>query len=130
MRAKAIDGVQVVDGVTLSSAYVQGIAPILEQAVRMVSDNALEAMPSEGLLTYRLRMEDDFVVLDIVDTGVGMSEAVRDACVEPLFTTKETGSGLGLAVTQAAVNWHHGELKINSQPGQGTTVSLWFPAEG
>jgi len=106
---------------------IAGVEPILAQAVHMVIQNALEAMPGGGVLTVRLSHDDGNALLEVEDTGSGMSNTVLKACQETFFTTKQEGTGLGLAVTRAAVNWHSGQLRISSDLDQGTVVTMQFP---
>jgi CheY-like chemotaxis protein len=71
---------------------------------------------------------DGQVILEIHDTGVGMSETTRSRCLEPFFTTKgERGTGLGLPMVFGMVQRHGGELEIDSEFGRGTTMRLLFP---
>ncbi|NQT15439.1 MAG: GAF domain-containing protein [Planctomycetes bacterium] len=109
---------------------IQGVEPILLEALRMAVVNAVEAMPDGGTLHFRVRQNGKHASVQIEDTGIGMSEPVAHACRQCFFTTKQHGSGLGLAVVQAACNWHHGALGISSQPGQGTTVDITLPFGG
>ena len=63
----------------------------------------------------------------VADTGAGMTEEVRRRATEAFFTSKEKGSGLGLAVVSRVVNDMGGRIRIESRPGQGTTVKLSLP---
>jgi len=69
-----------------------------------------------------------YVCLDVIDDGPGMPPEVLERAAHPLFTTKRGGSGLGLWSAQAFALRNHGQLAIRSEPGTGTTVSLWLPA--
>jgi nitrogen-specific signal transduction histidine kinase/ActR/RegA family two-component response regulator len=95
--------------------------------------NAVDAMPEGGTLTLRTRVvaRDDVrsVVIEVVDTGVGMSEDTRRRCLEPFYTTKgERGTGLGLAMVYGMVQRHSASLEVDSVQGQGTTMRLVFNA--
>jgi PAS domain S-box-containing protein len=102
--------------------------------------NAVDAMPEGGTLTLRSRSDSTtpalgtdtstatLVSVEVCDTGIGMSEAVRIRCLEPFFTTKgERGTGLGLPMVYGMIQRHSAELEIDSEPGSGTTVRLIFP---
>jgi signal transduction histidine kinase/ActR/RegA family two-component response regulator len=104
-----------------------GLAPELREAVFNLVQNAVDAMPFGGALTVRTYRADDSSVLEIVDTGIGMSEDVRDRAFEPFFSTKGAGgSGLGLAEVYGIVRRHRGKVELESAPGRGTTVRLRF----
>ena len=93
--------------------------------------NAVDALPEGGTVTFHTRRDvrDDHVIIEVHDTGVGMSETTRSRCLEPFFTTKgERGTGLGLAMVFGMVQRHSGELEIDSELGQGTTMRLIFPS--
>jgi CheY-like chemotaxis protein len=101
--------------------------------------NAVDAMPKGGTLTVRSTSLDSTsapvtngsparVLVEVCDTGIGMTEAVRNRCLEPFFTTKgERGTGLGLAMVYGMTQRHSAELEIQSEPGVGTTMRLIFP---
>jgi signal transduction histidine kinase len=92
--------------------------------------NAIDAMPKGGVLTVGVRREQEEIVTSVVDTGQGMSaEEIRDA-FEPYFSTKETGVGLGLALTRMIVDDHGGAVELQSEPGRGTTASVRLPLRG
>jgi len=113
----------------------------LEAALLNLTLNARDAMPSGGKLTvetYNTRMdagtaalidieEGQFAVVAVTDTGSGMSQKVRDRVLEPFFTTKAEGSGLGLPMVFGFTRQSHGHLKVYSEPGEGTTIKLYFP---
>lgn len=100
----------------------------LFQAVVNVLRNAMHAMPRGGTVTVRLRPFQHGVEIAIVDTGVGMSPEVLSRAFEPFYTTKNDGSGLGLTIASQIVRDHQGEIRIESEEGEGTTVSLRLPA--
>ena len=98
----------------------------MKELIHNLLINALEAMPAGGNLTVECRQEDDQIVLEITDTGTGMSEEVQNRIFEPFFTTKEeTGTGLG--IVYRIVNDHDGEIEVQSAPGQGSCFALHFP---
>ena len=105
------------------------------QALVALMVNAVEAMDEGGKLTVGTEsMEKDgipFVKIRITDTGVGMSEEVRDNIFDPFFSTKsETkGVGLGLAVVYGIIQRHNGHIYVESSPGKGTTFFIEIPRE-
>ncbi len=89
--------------------------------------NAVDAMPEGGTIYLRTRVEGDDVLLQISDTGTGMTEEVRTRCLEPFFTTKgDRGTGLGLAMVFGIIQRHSGTIELESAPGQGATFSFRF----
>jgi len=90
--------------------------------------NAVAAMPSGGVLTLRCFAADERVVLEVIDTGRGISREHQAAIFQPFTTTREGGHGLGLSVSRAIVEGYGGTLTIRSAPGQGSTFALALPA--
>lgn len=89
--------------------------------------NALEAMPQGGSLTLRGRQTDTQMQLQVSDTGIGMPAANCLLIFEPLYTTKPTGTGLGLYLVQEIVTAHGGEIAVQSAVGRGTTFTITLP---
>ena len=109
---------------------VLGIRDQLKQIILNLSLNAVEMMEEGGTLTIctGYRESDRLVYLMIEDTGPGINAADLPNIFDPFFTTKETGTGLGLAITYDIVQRHNGRIDVDSQPGQGTIFTVWFPA--
>lgn len=89
--------------------------------------NAAEAMPHGGTITLSTRAEKSGLIVDISDTGMGIPEKIIGEIMDPFFTTKEHGTGLGLAVCYGIMKAHDGDLKVKSEVGKGTTVSVILP---
>jgi signal transduction histidine kinase len=125
-----------------ASLEIEGNHTELQQCLLNLCLNGAQAMPDGG----ELRMEADIVTLEddffegddvrapgrylrtrISDTGVGMSEDVRNRLFQPFFTTKEKGTGLGLLSCRRILTNHQGYLRLASEPGKGTTFSLYLP---
>lgn len=100
---------------------------LLARALTNVIENALHAMPGEGRLTVSVRPDGPRVRLDVTDTGVGMDSAALARIFEPYFSTKATGTGLGLTIARRNVELNGGTIEVASTPGVGTTVTLWLP---
>ena len=93
--------------------------------------NACEAMPHGGTLKVRTRAPGDGTVeVRVTDTGVGIAPDDLQRVLDPFFTTKEMGTGLGLSVVYGIVERHGGTLRIESTVGVGTTVTVTLPASG
>jgi two-component system NtrC family sensor kinase len=101
----------------------------IRQALLNVLINACEAMPGGGTLRVRTRAaESGGVTVEVTDTGVGIAPDDLRRVLDPFFTTKEMGTGLGLSVVYGIVERHGGALHIDSTVGVGTTVTLTLPA--
>lgn len=84
---------------------------------------------TKGTLVIRTREENGRVVIDFQDTGIGMTETVKEKVFDRFFTTKpeDEGTGLGLSITYGIIRKHRGLIEIESEPGNGTTVTLYLP---
>jgi signal transduction histidine kinase/CheY-like chemotaxis protein len=110
---------------------VPGDAGALSRAIMNLCVNAADAMSGNGVLTLRTRnLDSDWIEVAVEDTGTGMSRDVLARALDPFFTTKAVGkgTGLGLSMAYSTVSDHHGRMEIESTPGQGTRVTLRFPA--
>lgn len=120
-------------GITLNRDYSEDCilgrmdSGLMKQAIINLIKNAVEAMPGGGEISIRLEKEDAYLKLSITDQGTGIPREKINRLFEPLFTTKETGSGLGLLVVYKALRQHGGYVEVTSQPGEGTTFTIWLP---
>jgi CheY-like chemotaxis protein len=90
--------------------------------------NAVDALPTGGAIRLKLVAEGGRGIIEVADSGVGMSAEVQQRVFEPFFTTKgEAGTGLGLAMVFRIVEQHGGHIEVRSAPGDGTTFSITFP---
>ncbi len=106
---------------------VYGNGSEIQQALANLILNAVEAMPQGGTLSVGARQTEGRVALVVGDTGVGMTPDVRKRCLDPLYTTKGPGrSGIGLSIVHGVVRRHKAALEIESEPGVGTAVTIFF----
>jgi len=108
-----------------------GVEAEVRESLTNLVFNAVDAMPEGGTLTARTRLAgtrtSGSVIVEVVDTGVGMDEETRQKCMVPFFTTKgERGTGLGLAMVFGMAERHSASIEIDSAPGDGTTARLRF----
>jgi signal transduction histidine kinase len=104
----------------------------MEQLFLNLVLNAIDAMPEGGTLTLRTRVAGGEVVAEVLDTGTGISEEIRDRLFDPFFTTRDVGegTGLGLAVSDSIVAAHGGSIEVESNPGSGSTFRVRFAHSG
>jgi PAS domain S-box-containing protein len=99
----------------------------LKQAFYNIVKNSSEAMKQGGLLKIRTGADSEWVNIRFADTGGGMTQEAMARIFEPYFTTKQSGSGLGLMITQRIVRAHGGEVVIESDPGNGLKITIRLP---
>ncbi len=100
---------------------------LVGRALTNVVDNALHAMPGDGVLEVEAAADDTLVTLTIRDDGVGLDDATLARIFEPYFSTKRSGTGLGMAIAKRNVELNGGTIAVESRQGHGTIVSLRFP---
>ncbi|MDQ0196395.1 sensor histidine kinase [Paenibacillus wynnii] len=102
----------------------------LKQVFINIFKNAIEAMPAGGTILIEQYNDPDSVVIVITDEGEGISGEVLPKLGEPFFTNKETGTGLGLMISQRIIQAHKGSLEIKSEVGRGTEITIKIPFSG
>jgi signal transduction histidine kinase len=107
---------------------VMGDAAELREVLTNLIFNAVDALPQGGTITFTTRHEGNGAVLEVRDTGIGMSEEVRLHCFEPFFTTKgKRGTGLGLSMVFGIIRRHVGTIEIDSEPDKGAAFTIHLP---
>ncbi len=120
-------------GIEVTTSIDKQIAPLtvdpdrITQALINLYINAVQSMPEGGQLSVEAHDRKDGVEIIIADSGSGMPEEVQSKIFDPYFTTKNTGTGLGLAVVQKVVEAHGGTIEVTSREGEGTRFSMIIP---
>ena len=93
--------------------------------------NAAQAIAERGHITLRSGRQEEQVWFSIADDGIGISPDIQARIFDPFFTTKPVGkgTGLGLSVSYGIIQKHGGRIEVNSQPGVGTTFTIWLPIQ-
>jgi PAS domain S-box-containing protein len=110
--------------------FIQADETQVQQVLMNLCLNARDAMPEGGLLsvqTARVSGRGDWVRLTVRDQGTGMTDQVKAHLFDPFFSTKDRGTGLGLAVVQQIVESHGGHVDVSSEPGRGACFDIWWP---
>ena len=112
---------------------VHGDGDLLRMVFDNLVDNAIQAMHGQGTVNVRMargaREGVPGTTIDVVDTGDGMDTAVRHRAKDPFFTTRPTGTGLGLVIVERIVKAHGGQFGFTSSAGEGTTATVFLPDE-
>ncbi len=108
---------------------IQGDRYHLHDAFCSIIQNAIEALDMHGDLHLAVRAENQTLIIEIKDTGCGISRAELGQITRPFYTSKMSGAGMGLTLVKHILLLHGGELSINSNPGQGTMVAITLPAD-
>jgi len=106
---------------------VRADSTLLKQLFFNIVKNAMEATKTAGSLTITASSSDDFVNISFADTGCGINPNDLTKVFDPYYTTKETGSGLGMMIVESIIRSHKGKISIDSNPGKGTTISISIP---
>jgi signal transduction histidine kinase len=119
MAAKIGPDITVAKDYDRTLPHIPGYPGELNQVWTNLIDNAVSAMQGAGTLTIRTALDGEFLLVEIGDTGPGVPAEIRDRIFEPFFTTKPVGegTGLGLDISWRIVNSHHGDLRVESVPG-------------
>ena len=99
----------------------------INQALLNINQNAIHAMKDGGTLILTVKNDGDYVLFSVEDTGCGIAEENLSKIFEPYFTTKETGTGLGLTNVYKIVKEHNGDISVESKVGVGTTFTIRLP---
>ncbi len=108
--------------------WIEADIDLLKQGLLNIIINACQAMPEGGSLTLTTARQNNHIELTIGDTGPGIAEELREKIFNLYFTTKEKGSGIGLAQVFRAVQMHSGSIDVESEVGQGTRFKITLPA--
>jgi len=123
----AAAGIEIVQDIRVEDSMITVDIDLLKQAVFNIVMNSIEAMENGGTLRFEACLKGDDAEIRISDTGPGIPATVRERIYDLYFTTKENGSGIGLAMTYRIVQLHDGTIDFESEPGRGTTFALRFP---
>jgi signal transduction histidine kinase len=127
----ALQGATVVRDYAAGNVRLRADRKRLEQAIGNLVLNGLEAMPGGGQLVLRTTLQPpDQVEIEVRDTGVGIAPAELEKISLPFYSTKPSGTGLGLPLVTRVIAAHEGTLTLESEPGKGTTVRVRLRAEG
>lgn len=109
------------------SGRISADPELLHRAISNLVLNAIDAMPNGGTLTLRTSRSESAAVIEIADTGTGLTSEECARLFTPYYTSKSHGTGLGLAIVQSIVSDHGGRISVRSQPGKGTTFIIELP---
>ncbi|MGO9468458.1 MAG: two-component system sensor histidine kinase NtrB [Isosphaeraceae bacterium] len=120
-------------GIVIRTQFAQDLPPVrldadlFKQALLNLMLNAQHAMPAGGDLILKTHRDGPWAVLDVIDTGLGMTDEVREQIFNAFFSTRPGGSGLGLPTTRKIVEAHGGVILVRSEPGKGSQFSIRLP---
>jgi two-component system sensor histidine kinase ResE len=112
---------------------IQGDYDRITQVLTNLASNAYQYTPDEGSVTIKLTPDDEGVLVDVIDTGIGISDEDQARIFERFFRGEDpmvmgsAGTGLGLSIVQHLVEMHHGKVSFTSKLNEGTTFSVWLP---
>lgn len=121
-HVKATYGIQI--NLPENDIYVKCDARKLEGAFSNMINNAVQAVDGQGEINVTMTSDKDFVTIKIQDSGPGIPEEIFDKIFEPMFTTKNTGTGLGLVICKSIIEQHGGTISVSNKP---TTFTIQIP---
>lgn len=101
----------------------------LEQVACNLLKNAVEVLPENGTVIFRMYQNGAYLIIEVIDNGPGIPASIRNQLFDPFFTTKQNGTGLGLWVVYRLVQNMEGIIEVNSEEGQGTTFHVAIPTK-
>ena len=111
------------------SGSIEADSDLLLQVLLNLLKNALNASSQGERVTLSCREDEQYVYITVSDTGIGMNREEREQMFDPFFTTRKSGTGLGLAVSHQIIEQHHGSFEVSSSPGKGTSITLILPKQ-
>ena len=126
VRAKA-RSISITENYSREVPLVQGSAEQIRQVFLNLFTNAVDAMPDGGRIEVKTSVENKHVIVTVADTGLGIPSHIINKIFDPLFTTKDSGSGLGLTVSLSIIRDHGGTIKVDSEEGKGTEFTVTLP---
>ena len=123
----AKQGVKIETQLGKDALRVRADADLIKQALLNVVLNGVQSMSSGGALNITARQQDSAATIEVKDQGGGIPPEVQDKVFNLYFTTKKTGSGIGLAMSYRVLQLHNGALNFETEVGRGTTFRLLLP---
>ena len=129
LYAESVENIQIKGSLALDLPPLSLDSEQITQTLENLIQNAIEAIPDGGTLNISTQLvNEEKIRIKIQDTGIGMSPETLAQIFAPYYTTKDTGTGLGMAIVQRIINDHDGEIFVESKEGIGTTVSIELQA--
>jgi signal transduction histidine kinase len=120
-------GVTIEHALSVDALPIKADVDLMKQAILNVMLNGIQAMPQGGVLTLAAWREEGTVMAEVHDHGNGIPQEVQDRVFELYFTTKQEGTGIGLAQTYQVLQWHYGSVEFESIEGEGTIFRFRIP---
>jgi len=129
LAARTEKGIELQTDLEKESSMVRADPEHIGRVLQNLVLNSIDAMPDGGRLVIRTRKQAAGVLLEVEDTGVGLTPEERDRVFTPYYTTKQHGTGLGLAIVQSIISDHGGRIAVESEPGRGTVFRIWLKSD-
>lgn len=127
--ASASKPIQLDTSLTSADTTISGDPDLLRRAFENLVLNAIDVMPEGGILRIATSIAAEALVVEISDTGAGLTEEEVSRLFTPYYTTKRHGTGLGLAIVQSVISDHGARISVASTPGKGSTFRMEFQRE-